>query len=66
LIAKGHHLDDPFQNGIAQERKNKLIGYIVDNKMSIKVAAKKANISQSTGRNYYHRYLNVQKHDVPT
>jgi transposase len=59
LIAKDHHLHYPFQNGIAQEQKSELIGYIVDNKMSIKATAKKANMSQSTGYKYYQQYLNA-------
>jgi transposase len=61
-----HNIDRLIGKYTTQEQKSELIGYIVDNKMSIKAAAKKANMSQSTGRKYYQQYLNVQKRDVPT
>jgi transposase-like protein len=51
--------------GYTQNQKSELIGYIVHGKMSMTAAAKKANMSQSTGRNYYHQYLKNQKRDVP-
>jgi transposase len=62
---KDHHLDIP-QKHITQDQINQLIGYIVDNKMSMLAAAKKANMSNTTGYKYYHRYLNNEKYDVPT
>jgi transposase len=63
---QNHLLDDPFQNDIAQERKSKLIGYIVDDKMSIRAAAKKANVTLTTGQKWYCQHLRDQKRDVST
>jgi transposase len=48
-----------------QDDINKLIGYIVDDKMTITAASKKANISLITGRRYYHRHLHARKRDEP-
>jgi molybdenum-dependent DNA-binding transcriptional regulator ModE len=63
---KDHHLDDPIQNVITQKQKSELIGYIIDTKMSIKAAAKKANMSESTGHHYYRQHLNHQKRNGHT
>jgi hypothetical protein len=41
---------------------NKVIGYIVDDKMSIKAASEKVNMSLSTGYKYYRQYL--KEHSV--
>jgi transposase len=54
---KEHSLDVPIRKRVTQEQKSELIGYIVDDKMSINAASKKANMHQATGYNYYHRYL---------
>jgi transposase len=48
-----------------QEQIKELIGYIVDNKMSMSAAAKKANMSKTSGNRYYNGYLNAQKRNVP-
>jgi transposase len=55
----------PIQKVITQEQQSELIGYIVDDKMSIKAASKKANISSTSGQKYYHRYLDAQKRSGP-
>jgi transposase len=55
---KEHHLDYPIQKVITQEQKNELIGYIVDTKMTIKAASKKANMCETTDHRYYQQYLN--------
>jgi hypothetical protein len=54
-------IPEPYNNEI-----NELIKYIVDGKMSINAALKKANISSCTGIKYYHHYLNDQKRNRPT
>jgi transposase len=56
-----HNIDVPIPKRHTQEQKSELIGYIIDNKMTIKAAAKKANMSQSTGNRYYHQYLKDHK-----
>jgi transposase len=48
-----------------QEQKSKLIGYVVHDKMSITAASKKANMSNETGRKYYHQYLKDRNIDGP-
>jgi transposase len=53
---KDHHLDDPIQNVITQKQKSELVGYIVDGKMAITAASKKANIHYNSGYEYYHQY----------
>jgi transposase len=63
---KAHHLDVPIKNVITEEQKSELIRYIVDDKMSINAASKKAKISHPTGSKHYHRYLNGQKRDART
>jgi hypothetical protein len=63
---KDHNIDDPIRKRITKYQKIELIGYIVDEKMSIKVASKKANIPYATAHKYYHEYLNIQKRDTPT
>jgi response regulator of citrate/malate metabolism len=39
-----------------QETINQLIGYVVDDKMSIAAASRKANISYDAGKRYYRKY----------
>jgi transposase len=46
-----------------QDQINQLIGYIVDDKMSILAASKKANMSGNTAGKYYHLYLKDQQGD---
>jgi transposase len=63
---KDHNLDMPIPITYTQCQQNKFISYIVDSKMPIKEAAKKANVSRSTGYRYYHQYLDDQKPDAST
>jgi hypothetical protein len=49
-----------------QDQINQLIGYIVDEKMTIKAASKKANLARSTCLRHYHQYINDKKRDTPT
>jgi hypothetical protein len=44
---------------------NEFIGYIVDDKMSIKAASKKANMSEWTGKKYYRQYLRDHRLYIP-
>jgi hypothetical protein len=61
---KYHNLDlRPHK--CTQDQINELIGYIVDDKMSILAASKKANMSNKTGRKYYHQYLKDRNIDGP-
>jgi transposase len=48
-----------------QDNVNELIRYIVDDKMSIAAASKKANITNTTSRKYYHQYLKDHNIDGP-
>jgi transposase len=48
-----------------QDQINELVGYIVDDKMTIKAASEKANIHFSTGYGWHRRYMKDQKHDGP-
>jgi transposase len=63
---KDHNLDVPIPKRYTQEQKSVLIGYIVDNKMTVKAASKKAHMSGSTGHKYYHQYLKDLKSNGPT
>jgi response regulator of citrate/malate metabolism len=49
-----------------QKTINQLIGYIVDDKMSIAAASKLANVSYSTGKSYYGDFMADPKHAIPT
>jgi transposase len=49
-----------------QEQKNKLLGYIVNDKMSIAAASKKAKISLTVAYAYYHKYCKQQNLDIAT
>jgi hypothetical protein len=57
---KDRNNGDSIQNVITQEQISELIRYIVDDKMSIKAASKKANIPYTTGYKYYRQHLNGQ------
>jgi hypothetical protein len=56
-----HNLDTPIPKRLTQDQKNALIGYIVNDKMSIRAASRKANMAYSSGHKFYHQYLNDQK-----
>jgi hypothetical protein len=63
---KENNLDAPIQKSITEEQKSKLIGYIVDDKMSFKAASKKANMGSTTAHRHYHLYLKDQRRDART
>jgi uncharacterized protein YqkB len=66
LIANNMEIPVPgYTKSYSQDKKNEFIGYIVDDKMTITAASKKANISLITGRKYYHRHLHARKRDEP-
>jgi hypothetical protein len=48
-----------------QDDINKFIGYIINDKMNITAASKKAKMSQGTAQRYYHRYFKEQNPDIP-
>jgi Asp-tRNA(Asn)/Glu-tRNA(Gln) amidotransferase B subunit len=62
---KNHNLYIP-SNRITQDQINKLIRYILIDKMTIKAASEKVNMSYKSGKKYYRQYLTDQKRDVPT
>jgi hypothetical protein len=49
-----------------QDQKNEFIGYVINDKMSIAAASKKAKINHATATLYYHKYFKVQNPDVAT
>jgi hypothetical protein len=55
----------PKNKRCTQDEINKVIGYIVDDKMTILDAAKKANMSGPTGGKYYRQYLRDRNIEVP-
>jgi hypothetical protein len=55
---KDNNLDVFVPKRITQSQKNKLIGYIFNDKMSLIAASKRANMSHTTTHKYYHEYLN--------
>jgi hypothetical protein len=61
---KDYNLTAPLLK-FPQERIDELIGYIVDGKMSVMAASKKANMSNSAGHRYYHQYLKDNHIDIP-
>jgi DNA-binding transcriptional regulator YhcF (GntR family) len=68
------YLDDPNHNIpiphlhqiYTQDQINQLIGYIINDKMSIQAASRKAKINISTGRSYYYKYFKQQNSDIAT
>jgi hypothetical protein len=66
------YLKDPNRNvpklvafRCAQEQINKLIGYIIDDKMTLTEAATKSNMSYGSGLKYYRKFLKDHNHDIP-
>jgi transposase-like protein len=55
----------PINKPYTQDRINEFIGYIVDDKMTIRAASKKVNVNKATGRKYYHQYLKDNNIDGP-
>jgi transposase len=49
-----------------QEQRDGLISYIINDKMSIVAASKKAKMKISTAQSYYHNYFKVQNPDIAT
>jgi hypothetical protein len=65
---KDNNMEIPVYENIkpySQGKKDELISYIVDDKMTIKAASKKANMSRTAGRKSYHRYLKARNMDSP-
>jgi hypothetical protein len=48
-----------------QDQIDELVGNIVDNKMTLRAASKKANVYEQTGRKYYREYLKDRRLDIP-
>jgi hypothetical protein len=49
-----------------QDQKSAFIDYVINDKMSIRAASKKANMSAPTANKYYHQYLKNQQRNRPT
>ncbi|KAI8875302.1 hypothetical protein K501DRAFT_278959 [Backusella circina FSU 941] len=49
-----------------QDKINKLISYIVDDKVSILVASRKTKMSRHTDTKYYQQHSNYPSHNIPT
>jgi transposase-like protein len=61
-----HNIDVPIPKRYTQEQKSELVGYIIDNKMSMSAAAKKAKMGLTTAHRHYYQYLNAQRRNGPT
>jgi transposase len=71
------YMDDPNQEvpmphlkndakRLTQNQLSELMGYLVDDKMSLSAASKKAKVSLHTTRRYYNRYLQDPTHRIPS
>jgi hypothetical protein len=49
-----------------KDQKSEFIGYIVNDKMSMRAASRKAKIKSEAVRHHYHKYFKVQNPDIPT
>ncbi|KAI8879689.1 hypothetical protein K501DRAFT_276298 [Backusella circina FSU 941] len=49
----------------SQDQINKLVGYIVDDKISLRQASLKASMSQFTGTKYYSKYIHHPDREIP-
>jgi hypothetical protein len=47
-----------------KDQKNQFIGYVVDDKMTIKAASEKANMNECTGQKYYRQYFKDHNLDL--
>jgi hypothetical protein len=66
-----HNIPAPYipkkrTNAYTQEEINKCISYIVDDKMTMTVASKKANIPGACGSRYYRMYINDPNRKIPS
>jgi hypothetical protein len=63
-----HAILVPFERiwkSFTQDQIDTLIGYIVNDNMSIEMASSKAKMSRGTANNYYQQYLNDPDHKSP-
>jgi hypothetical protein len=62
-----HNISIPqFHQCYMQDQKNEFIGYIINDKVSVKAASKKVKINYFIGYTYYHNYFKEQNPDIPT
>jgi hypothetical protein len=62
-----HNIPVPrMRQSYTQDQKNEFIGYIINDKMSIRAASRKAKIHISVAHRYYHNYFKVQNPDIAT
>jgi transposase len=62
-----HNIPVPrMRQSYTQDQKNEFIGYIINDKMSILAASKKAKMSPGTAKQYYHKYFKQQNPDIAT
>jgi hypothetical protein len=55
-----------LQQTCTQDQREAFLGYIVNDKMSVKADSKKANMSLSTAKDYYRKYFKQQNPDIAT
>jgi transposase len=55
-----------YSKRYAQHKINQLINYVENDKMSIRAASKKANLTYTTSHRHYHQYLNDRERDTLT
>jgi molybdenum-dependent DNA-binding transcriptional regulator ModE len=56
-----HNIPVPSRKHIyTQEQREAFLGYIINNKMSVKAASRKAKMNFNGAKNYFHNYFNVQ------
>jgi hypothetical protein len=68
------YLEDPNHNipiprlyrHYTKDQKNEFIGYIINDKMTIRAASRKARMNKATGYAYYHKYFEEQNPDIAT
>jgi transposase len=53
-----------FQQSYTQDQKDEFIGYIINDKMNITAASKKAEISLGTAQWYYRKYFKEENHGI--
>jgi hypothetical protein len=54
-----------LQQSYTQDQKNEFFNYIINDKMSIKAASRKARVNLGTAQKYYYTYFKVQNPGIP-
>jgi hypothetical protein len=67
------YLEDPnrnipmpqFHQTYTQDQREAFIHYVINDKMSMRAASKKAKMNPGTAKDYYRKYFKVQNPDIP-